>query len=135
MVFGGRPPITSALMARPSRGPSLSVAVIAGPLSAGPGVMCVDAMPDSRSASSSSALDGRGHRVGGLRAQAAALVDPPLGVHARLLARASVNHAQRGPRLVLRYPFGAATPAGAFLAGHRCLASAAQAWEVSIAHA
>jgi hypothetical protein len=75
-----------------------------------------------------------------LRADAAALVHPAVGVDAgrRLCGGArkplAGNRAQRRSGRDFGRPLHAATPAGILLAGHRCLTGAAQAWKVSIAH-
>ena len=91
--------------------------------------------------SSSPRRDGT-QRPGGLGADAAALVRPAVVVHARRgpcelgdgRKPSASDHAQRRWRHVFRGPLGTATPARVLLAGHRCLAGAAQAWKMSVAH-
>jgi hypothetical protein len=96
MIFGGRPSTSAVSMLLPCSGPSLSFAVIVGPLSAGLELL-VDARARVAVRECSSALGGGGRRARDLTVEAAALVDPALGVQARLVGRSSGKHFQRGP--------------------------------------
>src|SRR5689334_24441233 len=67
--------------------------------------------------------------------EAAALVDPTLGLKERLFGRRRGDRAQGDRGLLLGGPRGSAPPTNVFLAGHRRVAMTTQAGEVPTAHA
>src|SRR5690349_13789616 len=120
-------------MLLPPSGPSSSIAVIVGPASARPTLTSGPARVAVRTGSSSG--DGGGRGLDGFAADAATLADPAVGIRVRLCGRPSRDQLQAGPRRRFGRPPGATPPARVLLPGHRRVTVAAQARQMSIAHA